>query len=226
MIRIGICDDKKSYRDRLCHIISEYYKKRKNECSVCLFADGEEVLQYRFDLDYLFLDIEMKGTNGIDVKNKMEILQPKCQILFVTNYEDYMKQAFGKNVTAFIDKSHLESVIEYLNRFEKKEYPIIRIGGQYVDTSDIFFIRANGSYCEIFTRQKNILCCIYLHELYHKIQSYGFIRTHRSYVVSAQYIKDITDKRVRLFDQSDIPVARSMKKKVMEEYFDHVRNRW
>lgn len=70
-MRIGICDDNIIERDmikKLCNSCANNIEK-----DYALFASGEEVLEYadREDaeqLDLLFLDVEMSGISGIELK--------------------------------------------------------------------------------------------------------------------------------------------------------------
>ena len=55
-------------------------------------------------LDYAFLDIRLRGNNGIDVAKEIKKLKPKTKILFCTAYSDRAIDAFGVNAVGYLLK--------------------------------------------------------------------------------------------------------------------------
>ena len=55
-------------------------------------------------LDYAFLDIRLRGGNGIDVAKEIKKLKPKTKILFCTAYSDRAIDAFGVNAVGYLIK--------------------------------------------------------------------------------------------------------------------------
>ena len=55
-------------------------------------------------LDYAFLDIRLRGVNGIDVAKEIKKLKPKTKILFCTAYSDRAIDAFGVNAVGYLLK--------------------------------------------------------------------------------------------------------------------------
>lgn len=55
-------------------------------------------------LDYAFLDIRLRGGNGIDVAKEIKTLKPKTKILFCTAYSDRAIDAFGVNAVGYLLK--------------------------------------------------------------------------------------------------------------------------
>lgn len=47
------------------------------------------------ELSYAFLDIQMRGMNGIEVATQLKILHPKVKLFFCTAYSEYAYDAFG-----------------------------------------------------------------------------------------------------------------------------------
>ena len=55
-------------------------------------------------LDYAFIDIRLRGSNGIDVAKEIKKLKPKTKILFCTAYSDRAIDAFGVNAVGYLLK--------------------------------------------------------------------------------------------------------------------------
>ncbi|MFC4386612.1 response regulator [Gracilibacillus marinus] len=55
-------------------------------------------------IDVVFLDIEMPGTNGLLLAEEITALNPNIQVVFVTGYNQYAVQAFEMNALDYILK--------------------------------------------------------------------------------------------------------------------------
>ena len=63
-----------------------------------------EVYVCRNGCDIAFLDIEMRDVNGIELAKKIQAINPKVNIVFVTGYGDYTGEAFSIFASAYIMK--------------------------------------------------------------------------------------------------------------------------
>ena len=100
-MRIAVCDDQVIYREELikqCKTILN-----ENTYYGC-FDSGECLLHAEEEFDLLFLDIEMTGMDGIQVKDILEQKQSSMKIIFLTSHEERMIEAFGNHVIGFLKK--------------------------------------------------------------------------------------------------------------------------
>lgn len=77
-----------------------------NETPVC-FATAADALEYagRTTVDVAFLDVEMESDrNGIDLARALTGLCPTTNIVFVTGYLDYLKDAFDLYASGYVSK--------------------------------------------------------------------------------------------------------------------------
>nr|MCR5101351.1 response regulator [Butyrivibrio sp.] len=72
--------------------------------------------------DIAFLDIEMRTINGIDFAEKLILLNPNINIIFVTGYKNYMADAFAMHVSGYITKPVTEDKVR--NELNNLRYPI------------------------------------------------------------------------------------------------------
>ena len=86
---IGVCDDEKIFRDILKWFIYNFCILQKIEYIQKEYGKAEEVLEDEELPNILFLDIEMSGMTGIELKNHLESRKKVC-IVFVTGYADYI----------------------------------------------------------------------------------------------------------------------------------------
>ena len=69
-----------------------------------LFSSGEQVLAYSSQIDILFLDIYMKGVDGMYVARKIREEDENMIIIFITGSLDYVKEGYIVNAFRYIIK--------------------------------------------------------------------------------------------------------------------------
>lgn len=224
IIKIAIVDDDKNTRIRIKEIVLQYYKNKKN-ITCQLFDNGELFLEAveKNHYEIIFLDIEMPGKSGIEVKNVLETGQP-TNILFITAYGEFMQSAFGKNVCGFLEKpADKDKIIFYLSKIEnyqKMEQSIYMEDVQeVVKLKEIRYIKAENQYSHLYMgNEKVIITRKNLGTIEKEIASYGFFRTHRSYIVNFRYVKFIK-KDVILYDGTKVKIARGKRDFVKKAFF-------
>lgn len=97
-----------------------------SEQDVILTADYyEDALAYAEEdkINVAFLDIEMPEMSGLELAKRLKELQPDMNIVFVTAYSDYMKEAWNMYVSGYllklVQKSDIEKALMNL-RFTKE----------------------------------------------------------------------------------------------------------
>lgn len=100
-MKIAICDDEKEIRESLRNILEEYREPLEQ---IDLYAGGEEFLECGKSYDLLFLDIDMKGINGIETARKIRLKDKKIKIVYVTAYKEYASQAFSVHAFGYLLK--------------------------------------------------------------------------------------------------------------------------
>lgn len=103
-MRIAICDDHDVTREALKGFCRDFFAGKKlREIEIEEYASGEQYLAAE-EADILLLDIEMGQMNGIEVKERLQRQQAEARILFVTSYDEFMEEAYGRNVFGFLKK--------------------------------------------------------------------------------------------------------------------------
>ena len=123
-VSVGICDDVLLWREEITDKVLAYQTEKQIQITIKQYSCAEDYLKAQDDIDILFLDIEMSGMSGIALKDILIQNKRKEMIAFITCYDGYIREAFGKNVRGFIDKPvSREKVFEVLDKAveEKKE---------------------------------------------------------------------------------------------------------
>ena len=70
------------------------------------FQSGHEALQFLESnrCDVAFLDIHMRGIDGLTLAKKIKELNPKCNLIFVTGHSEYTGDALSMHASGYIIK--------------------------------------------------------------------------------------------------------------------------
>ena len=139
MISIGIIDDEQVYLDKIKDILITNF----DDIRVYSYNSASKIDN---DLDFILLDIDMPDIDGIIFSKQHR----NYRIVFVTNYDARIKEAFGPNVYGYVSKGNLEEEL-----VEKVKEVIEVIKCDYYVT-----FKVNG--IDINIRIDDIIYCQYL----------------------------------------------------------------
>lgn len=219
MIKIGICDDDERMRCQLQRMCSDIVERSGEQAVFMQFQQGREVLAYPDMLDILVLDIEMPGMNGIELKKKLETVQSKSLIVYVTSHVECMQEAFGKYVFGFVDKNCLEKQLSHIlaDAIQNIRSEVVYVDN-IVDSRKILFIRSEHVYGNLVLHDgMEMLVRIRMQELETKLKPVDFVRAHRCYLVNLQWVDAIRDNKVCIMEHR-IPLSRNQAKEVKDAF--------
>ena len=101
-MRIIAVDDEKPALQGLMATIAQV----DSESEVTGFRDPKEAIAYVSEnpVDVAFLDIEMRGMNGLQAAEELIRINPDINIVFTTGYSEYTGEAFGLHASGYITK--------------------------------------------------------------------------------------------------------------------------
>ena len=139
MMKILCVDDEPLALEMLTEAIQE----AKPDAELKAFRKQNELLAEaeQSGCDIAFLDIHMRGMNGVELAKKLKEVNPKMNIIFVTGYDEYMGDAMRLRASGYVmkpvTKEKLEEELREL-RFpiEPKNDAILRV--QCFGNFDVF----------------------------------------------------------------------------------------
>jgi DNA-binding LytR/AlgR family response regulator len=165
-----------------------------------------EVLQ-NDSVDLIFLDIQMPGLNGLQF---LESLHQPPMVILVTAYRDYAFEGFSLDVVDYLLKPvSFERFLKACNKahdlFNLKKNPVqkdpmpdyffvyVEYNQVKITIPDILYIEGMKDYVKIFlvNHQRPVITKISLKALEDKLAGHRFVRTHKSYILSAKKITAI-----------------------------------
>lgn len=249
MINVIIADDEEPARDELKYLLENYddinviAEASDGEMAVRLCNEHKP--------DLIFMDIQMPAVSGIEAAEILLNSGNTPYIIFVTAYDTYAIRAFELHAIDYllkpIETERLESSLERIRKLlsssgevtvslkamkdmlggfvnyrtgriltvckDEKFYPvpIEKIKYAYADDKKTNLVTTSGKFL-----YKNTL-----HQLEDLLPG-NFVRTHRSYIVNIQFIKDIEPmfngayQITIINDENPLPLSRSHSKSFKE----------
>ena len=238
MITIGICDDQSLVRQHIKELCDGFFTERSLQYECIEFASGEEFLNYGdAPIDLLFLDVELGGMNGIQVKKIIEQKENVWRIIFVTNYQEVVWEAFGFRTLTFLRKpvnaTELKEWLEVALREMQKNSSYgfsVDKSMSYVKLEDIYYFEAAGNYTYLQTKDSRLLVCENLKACQDKMSGTPILRIHKSYLINMLNVKNWESEQVLMANDARFTLGRQYKKEARETYFkfiqDWVQRRW
>ncbi len=203
IIRTLVVDDEPYNREELKHLLGHMSRIQ----IVGEAESGEEALMKAIQLqpDVVFLDVEMPKMNGMQVAKGMHELKKVPLIVFATAYPEFAVEAFRYHAINYLLKPYEEEQIEEtVQRIETvlapKQEPVLdRLKGKlavqaegeilYLEPEDILYISREDNHSTVITKYGEYETKLPLKELEIKLESFGFFRIHKSFLVNLHYIK-------------------------------------
>lgn len=199
-----------------------------------IFESAEKALTFlsASTIDVAFLDIEMGGASGLELRRKaLEI--PVC--VFISSHTESAAETFELQTLDFIVKPfkfpRFEQMMKRLEEFmeirTKANLFESTLGGDtvYVKTGheqikvklhEILYLEALKNYTILVTQNRRHCVLSNLGEILTEEKFNSFVRVHRSFAVQKQYIQKIGSQELELNNGSSIPIGRSFKDTLTE----------
>jgi len=217
-IKCIIVDDEPTARDILQLLI----KKIEGIDIVASCKNASEALQElnKNSIDLIFLDINMPHMSGITLAKS---ISKSTKIIFTTAYREYAIDGFDLQAVDYLLKPiSLERLEQAIQKYKSentatlpditqaKEYIVVRSERKMVkiNLSEILYIESLSDYLKIHSSSKIIVTRETISNIESKLPSNNFIRIHRSFIISLQYITSYTAEFVEVNDKA-ISISRS-----------------
>lgn len=247
-IHAMIAEDEQLAREDMVYLL-----EKERDIVLCPSAEtGHQLVELyvAHEPDVIFLDVQMPGMTGVDaVKEIVEkaYAQPPL-FVFTTAYDDYAMDAFEIEAVDYLLKPYDDSRFQKtMQRIRKQmaqsgternkqietqfgqtpEKLLIDDGERMVVLSpdSIYYAMPSNRMLEIHTHDEVIESRMTLQELEDRLKGFAFFRTHRSYLVNLDYVKEITpwfngayNLTLKDKNQTTLPVSRSARKFLLEMF--------
>lgn len=232
-LTIAIVDDEKIQIETMKTLIEDAAEKLNLSVELIDFSSGEAFLFELEDhvaIDIVFLDIEMKKLDGLDVAKKIRETNSELTIVFATAFAEYAVQGYDVQALDYllkpIDTEKISRVlIRHLEKMPTiKKSIMLETQGEIFKLflEDILYIEVNRRECTFHSKDKVLTVNQTLKEVSEKLNN-EFIQTHRSYLVNVKHINRLHKADIELSSGATIPISRRLAKDVQGRFIDYYK---
>lgn len=225
MLRFAICDDDIAYmqsiRQDICDAF-DYAKTFDEKCECILYNTGKELIEkfIQDNIDVFFIDIECGNMSGFEIARQLVQKKKNPGIVYITNHQHYISDAFVCRPLGFICKTNfvedirmpMMNIVDYLN--ENYRTILVQKGRKDIELRmrNIVYVKVYAHKLEIlFNGQSNYGREEYTGQLsaYEpQLLGSGFIKITRETLVNRMYIEDIQGDVVTLINKEQLNISR------------------
>ena len=216
MVRFAVCDDDREMTDYISERLREYYPE---DCEIRKYGDGESLLADASKqlFDALFLDIDMPGLDGIELAKTIRESNQYVKIIFVTNKDNLVYGTFKYMPFRFIRKTHLveelpetaDALHEAIMQFNATIIFNTKNGETCLQVCDIVYAEIKNHTMTVFLTEGELKVSKSMDELEKELAKYGFIRTHKSFLVNHRHVKSILQANILTDTNQIVPLIRN-----------------
>ncbi len=200
-LRALVVDDERPALDELCYLL-----ERDDRVGEVLTTDsateGLRILR-DLDVDVVFLDIQMPGLTGLELAQVLSRFRTPPRIVFVTAHEGHAVEAFDVDAADYVLKPvRADRLAEAVRRVvagtdaapngDDTQVAVERGGvTRFLNRSDITHVEAHGDYARLHTDEGSHLVRTPLTTLEEEWAGAGFVRIHRSLLVSLAHVREV-----------------------------------
>ena len=225
MIRIAIVDDDADDLKLLQSNIERFFQSSGGEYSLFAFSDGEDLL-YRYDgsYDVIFLDVEMRWSNGIDVARSIRERDRDTALIFISRIAQYAVQGYSVDALDYILKpveyaSFEKKMQKALHHVESHRAHRIRISqdGDYrwLSSDAIRYVEVYGHALIYHTEEGVFRATGTISAAAEELAPFHFIQCTRFCLVNLKYVTGIDSGTIYL-GQDALPISRRRRKEIVD----------
>ncbi len=235
MINVAVCDDEKCMSEKIEKLTKDFFGKKNTDISVVAYSSGEELLNGNERIDILFLDIGMRGMDGIETARMLRVHGYNGFLIFITVLKEMVFRSFEVQPFDYLVKPVQEE------HFEKTMERLFLSMQDRLSPEKVNLLVQKGCESNILSFQ-DIICCeiidrkVYLYlvsgeviDYYERIENLEkkldgrFFRCHRSYLINLNHLKSYRNNTAYMADGKEIPVSRLRSKEFSKVILQYMR---
>lgn len=231
-MKIAICDDDWHMQQTLRLLIDEIYQDL--DMLADGFTSGEALLaavqKQSQPYQLIFLDIEMRGIDGLETARRVRALLPDCYIIFITSHDEFALT--GYEVQAFrylvkpVQPEKLREAISAVRAELADQFTLHVADGAdeaLVRAKDIFYVEAQDKRVRLVTARETYSDRRGIDEVAALLAQEDFYRVHRSYLINLRYVARLDGASVQLVNGDTVPISRLRKKAFKNAFQAYVK---
>ncbi|MDR1092636.1 MAG: LytTR family DNA-binding domain-containing protein [Clostridiales bacterium] len=234
VVRIAVVEDDDAEAKTISDYISRFQKESRDVFKVARFWDGDEITSdYRPDYDIIFLDIRMKGIDGITAARYIRRMDNDVALIFITHMAQYAIKGYSVGALDFLPKpvsyfsfsQQLKRSIEHIKRCKDNMYILLPTenGVVKMDVARVLFIESFKHKMTVHTKDGEYHLISTMKDLESRLAGRGFFRSDNSFLVNLAHVKAVEGSLV-ILDSAGLNVSRSRKTSFLQALAAYVGN--
>lgn len=224
ILNIAIIEDEENDIISLKESLFSWSSLNMIKLDIKVFRSGEEFFILPLDYHIVFIDICLSTSfTGIDVAKKLRCNNFRQEIIFTTNFKEYILD--GYDVHAFqyllkpIDTQKLFNCLATIYRLYMPAYHTVFFKGQIMkfEYRNIIYVSSSNHYVDLHMKDSSTPYS-YKAKFKDLINSFptNFMRCHRTLLVNMDYVTGIRGKELQLSAGSQLPISLTYLKNIQQ----------
>ena len=217
-IKIILCDDDPAFLKALHGEIERTFTRLTMKTAITAFDSPGDIPGEALaacDMAFLDIDFEREDQNGIDIARTLRQVNSRALIFFVTNYVDYAPTGYEVQAFRYVLKRDMSAVLErYIlqaveNMAEGRRVLRLRDKDLTVDLpfEQISYLEVMDHYVSVHAGEQAYTLGATLSSLEKEMETHGFLRIHKSYLVNMRCIYKFRARECQLVDGTVLAVS-------------------
>ncbi len=215
---IILCDDDAVFLDTFRAKILGVLAKLNTSANIQLFTSFRELTDDQLaacDIAFLDVDFEGQNCNGLDIARRLREGNSRALIFFITNFIEYAPEGYEVQAFRYILKRDMDAVLgryllQALERLSNAN-DVLRFqhNGVLLELSfdDILYLEVLGHSVSVVTKGETYTVNATLSSFEQQLESRGFLRVHKSYLVNMSCIKRFQCRELTLSNGAVLRVS-------------------
>lgn len=229
MLKIAICEDERKHAEDLERELKVWAVNAGINIRIKKYDNGDHLfdgISKENGFDVFFLDIGMDEMNGLEAAAMVRAADIFTTIIFVSQYEDYYKEAYEAHPFQFLDKpvdpvklqKTMDAYMEIKGRADDTYVFYINRIRYSIRLNDILYFFSKNRYITIVCQDCKYTFYGKLGDVQKEMEERDscFLRIHQSYLVNLDYVKEFHYKELILFNGQSLDISRDNRKRMRE----------
>lgn len=237
MLRFSICDSNKENLETLYTMLFDALTANKTPFLITKYDNYKEELNHcdnHVVYDIIFIAVDGEDSEGMKLARYIRTYDSHCKIVITSAVKDYAYASYGIRAFNYILQPYNAQEVKALadelcHIFQKIDARYITLNSKfgyyrikhkdivYVESlkRQVFFHCKDGSVISINDKLDNIE---------KQLDDRRFLRCHKSYLVSMNYINKLENRHFTLISNITIPIPKESLNSIKKQYADYIEN--
>lgn len=229
-MKIAVVDDSREDAQHILTYLNQFQAEHNMIFQTTVFHASIDFLEeYHGEYDVIFLDIEMPGSNGLEVAREIRSKDQAVGIIFITSLAQYAIDGYEVQAIDFMVKPvgyynfsmKLEKAFRFIENHKEQDIIISNKEGILrMAVSDILYIEKERDYLLFYTKKECSRTRGSIKDIKMKLDTLSFAECTSGCLVNLNYVKRVGKDNIILISEKELPLSRRLKKQFTQDYIN------